>query len=75
MSGIWTVMSGIWTKSFKDTRNMASFHWPYSGHRIFHKIYVRNKDSDVRNMDNDVWNMDSDVRNMDSDVRNMDRKY
>ena len=34
MSGIRTVMSGIWTESFSDVRNMASFHWPYPGHRF-----------------------------------------
>ena len=34
MSGIRTVMSRIWTESFSDLRNMASFHWPYPWHRF-----------------------------------------
>ena len=52
---------------------MASFHWPYSGHQISHKIDVRNKDSDVRNTDNDVRDTDNDVRDTESDVRKMDK--
>ena len=42
MSGIWTLMSGIQTENWSlfrtsksDVRNMASFHCPYSEHRIF----------------------------------------
>ena len=34
ISRIWTVMSGIWTENVSDVWNMASFHWPYSGHQL-----------------------------------------
>ena len=33
-SGIWTVMSGIWTESISDVRNMATFHCPHSRHQL-----------------------------------------